>query len=448
MNHNAGNAAEGQQWPAPDHAQDERGVNNVQHPTTDVEGSAMPALNSEAPPSEAASSEAPPLPKAPPVSPMPTWARSAPGPATTEGSAGEMPASKAPSESSPSESPFPEAPPFEAASSEAPPPPNAPPMPPMPARLAHSALGPATTEGNTGALLSLPVNNEEHPTNAEAHADVAMEAASDAAICGDTRSDHNTNVTDWTLLLHVMQVIQASVSEYSKQQNAMNEKLADIEKSLAKRLQANDLNSVLSGATGSGSLGKGSGYRDSDAASVASVTPSNHSSSPIAPPPLQARNRGCSWHGHAPLRTVMTTDQCAPPRSNKVYAWVSHFYQHFSNHGLNTFGDAVTKAISNCHDPVSSACGATIYYSNSRCGRHTSIRCPNCKGGCIFNYGEEHFTEFIKYLNARKSNLDTDGPQYSIGRRFEGQMRDFAEFLLLKKRTGFEIPDEIEACCY
>ena len=147
----------------------------------------------------------------------------------------------------------------------------------------------------------------------------------------------------------------------------------------------------------------------------------------------------------------MTTDwadKSATPGSNQVFNWVQHFYGHFNHHGLGRFGDAVTKAIYDCHDPVSSACGATIYYSNSRCGRHTSIRCPNCKGGCIFNYGEKNFTEFIKYLNARKSNLDTDGPQYSIGRRFEGQMRDFAEFLLLKKRTGFEIPDEIESCCY
>ena len=78
----------------------------------------MPALNSEAPPSEAASSEAPPLPKAPPVSPMPTWARSAPGPATTKGSAEAWPFSEAPP---------PEASPTEAALSEAPPPPKAPP---------------------------------------------------------------------------------------------------------------------------------------------------------------------------------------------------------------------------------------------------------------------------------------------------------------------------------
>ena len=92
----AANAAEDhQQWPAPGHAQYES-VNNGQHSTTVVEASAMPALNSEAPPSEAASSEAPPLPKAPPVSPMPTWARSAPGPATTEGSAEAWPFSEAP----------------------------------------------------------------------------------------------------------------------------------------------------------------------------------------------------------------------------------------------------------------------------------------------------------------------------------------------------------------
>ena len=79
------------------------------------------------------------------------------------------------------------------------------------------------------AWLSLPINNGEHPTNPEAHADVAMEAASDAAIWCDTRSD-NTNATELTLLLHAMQGIQVSVSEQTKQQNAMNGRLADIEK--------------------------------------------------------------------------------------------------------------------------------------------------------------------------------------------------------------------------
>ena len=161
MNHNAGNAAEGQQWPAPDHAQDERGVNNGQHPTTDVEGSAMPALNSEAPPSEAASSEAPPLPKAPPVSPMPTWARSAPGPATTEGSAEAWPFSEAPP---------PEASPAEAALSEAPPPTKAPPT----YHLIGAFLQPASLIGRL-ALASRRIK--------QAAFDVWVEQAIQAAYC-------------------------------------------------------------------------------------------------------------------------------------------------------------------------------------------------------------------------------------------------------------------------
>jgi len=45
------------------------------------------------------------------------------------------------------------------------------------------------------------------------------------------------------------------------------------------------------GPSDAASLGKGS------IVSVASVRPWNHSSSPIPPPPLQAENRGCSWHG-------------------------------------------------------------------------------------------------------------------------------------------------------
>ncbi len=105
-------------------------------------------------------------------------------------------------------------------------------------------------------------------------------------------------------------------------------------------------------------------------------------------------------------------------------------------------------AINDCDDPVSSACGATVYYSNCRTGRHTSIRCASCGAGCRINYCEEQFTEFHQYLDARKRNLNTDGPEYSISRTFEGQMRDFAEFLQLKSRTGFEITDDIEASCY
>ena len=147
----------------------------------------------------------------------------------------------------------------------------------------------------------------------------------------------------------------------------------------------------------------------------------------------------------------MTTDwadKSAPPGSPQVYNWVQHFYGHFNHNGLGRFGDAVTKAIYDCDDPVSSACGATVYYSNCKTGRHTSIRCASCGAGCRINYCEEQFSEFQRYLDARKRNLNTDGPDYSISRTFEGHMRDFAEFLQLKSRTGFEITDDIEASCY
>ena len=223
---------------------------------------------------------------------------------------------------------------------------------------------PSTTVVEASAM---PALNSEAPRS-EA---VSMEVDSPAA--DNTRSDDNTKATDFTRLLLAMQRIQESLLEHTKQQNDMNQRMAEIET----KMRANYFNSVLSRAgTGCGSICKGSADAASagkgsirSISSVASVTPSNHSSSPFPQPPLHAQNRGCLWHGSPSLRSVMTTDLiCAPPRSNKVDNWVAHFYNAFSNEGFQAFGDAFTKAIHTCNDPVSAACGATVYYYQNQQG--------------------------------------------------------------------------------